>query len=195
MSCALPGMPSSRPGNATAEIDPRDNRSLTMIGHDRAHGMVGIRRRAPNRDENPSKDADNRARPKANSLNSRKLLGSFGLAHHAGLVRLAQRLGFVRLRVDPFSRRLRRDRPEAQRPMGIIPHFRRPDHRDLNRSDVLLTCSGIGRAFDAQVPSCHRRPRGKHGAETIGAVNLSLTMAGHDRPHAMVGIRRRAGQG
>ena len=29
-------------------------------------------------------------------------------------------------------------------------------------------------------------------SEPIAAGNLSLTMAGHDRPHGMVGIRRRA---
>jgi hypothetical protein len=29
--------------------------------------------------------------------------------------------------------RLRRDRPEAQQTMGILPHFRRPDHRNLSR--------------------------------------------------------------
>jgi hypothetical protein len=34
--------------------------------------------------------------------------------------------------------------PGGSRTMGILPYFGRPDHRDLNRSDVLLTCGGSG---------------------------------------------------
>jgi hypothetical protein len=79
--------------------------------------------------------------------------------------------------------------------MGILPHFRRPDHRDLHRSDVLLRCGGIGRAFCTSVLAHGRRAWGTSQLNRPPGVNLWLTMAGHDRPHGMVGIRRRAEQG
>ena len=39
-------------------------------------------------------------------------------------------------------------------------------------------------------PNSH--PNGRLGGHDPLVVNLSLTMVGHDRPHGMVGIRRRA---
>ena len=37
--------------------------------------------------------------------------------------------------------------------MGILPHFRRPDHCDLSRPDVLLTRGGIGSMLGSPSPN------------------------------------------
>jgi hypothetical protein len=88
---------------------------------------------------------------------SLRVSGSFGFLAAADL-------GFVRI-----LRRFCRDRPEARCLMGIIPHFRRRDHRDLSPF-WCSSCGDIGltrprTAAPSAPPAIARppRPRGPSG--------------------------------
>jgi hypothetical protein len=108
--------------------------------------MVGIRRRAAR----GWADLLGRREPwcqKPKSLLSKELLGSFGFTRSVRSVRPAQPLGSFGCAATQIVDGPRRDRPEARRTIGIIADFRRADHRDLNRSDVLLTVAGSGEHY------------------------------------------------
>jgi hypothetical protein len=102
---------------------------------------------APDKDEQPRAVRREPGVSKRLNRKSKGFLGSFGCTRHAGFVRSAQPLGFVRCTTQISDGPVATS-PRARRRMGILPHFRRPDHRDLNRSDILLTCGGIGRASE-----------------------------------------------